>query len=48
LQVGIPALGAVMSLRPDLLSGIHLALAVNVILTMTVVGLVHAGLNWQR
>jgi MFS family permease len=45
VTVGIPLLGAVMALRADLLVGIQLALAVDVILTLTVVAMVSAGLR---
>ena len=43
VTVGIPMLGAVMAMSDNLLGGIHLALAVNVLLTMTAVALI--GLN---
>ena len=43
VTVGIPLLGAVMLLRADLLAGIHLALAVDVLLTLTVVAMISAG-----
>jgi MFS family permease len=42
VTVGIPLLGAVMVMRADLLSGIHLALAVNVVLTLAVVAMFRA------
>jgi MFS family permease len=45
VTVGIPVLGAVMATRADLLSGIHLALAVDVLLTLTAVILIRAGLD---
>jgi MFS family permease len=45
VTVGIPLLGAVMALRADLLVGIQLAVAVDVILTLTVVAMVSAGLR---
>lgn len=48
VTVGIPLLGAVMLLRADLLAGIHLALAADVILTLTVVALIGAGLKQPR
>ena len=38
--LGIPLLGAVMTLRADLLAGIHLALAADVLLTLTAVALI--------
>jgi MFS family permease len=37
VTIGIPLLGAVMVMRADLLAGIHLALAANVLLTLAVV-----------
>jgi MFS family permease len=43
VTVGIPLLGAVMLLRADLLAGIHLALTVDVLLTLTVVAMISAG-----
>jgi MFS family permease len=43
VTVGIPLLGAVMLLRADLLAGIHLALAADVLLTLTVVAMISAG-----
>jgi predicted MFS family arabinose efflux permease len=45
VTVGIPVFGAVMATRADLLFGIHLALAVDVLLTLTAVILIHAGLD---
>jgi predicted MFS family arabinose efflux permease len=48
VTVGIPALGAVMTIRADLLAGIHLALAANVLLTLTAVALIRAGLKPKR
>jgi MFS family permease len=42
VTVGIPLLGAVMVTRADLLTGIHLALAVDVLLTLTVVAVLWA------
>ena len=48
VTVGIPLLGAVMVMRADLLAGIHLALAVDVALTLTVVAMIMAGLTAQR
>ena len=44
VTVGIPLLGAVMTIRADLLAGIHLALAADVLLTLTAVILIRAGL----
>lgn len=43
VTVGIPLLGAVMLLQADLLAGIHLALAVDVLLTLTVVVMISVG-----
>jgi predicted MFS family arabinose efflux permease len=40
ITFGIPILGAVAATQPSLLSGIHLALAVNVLLTLTAVVLI--------
>jgi MFS family permease len=45
VTVGIPLLGAVMASRGDLLAGIRLALAVDVLLTLMAVILIRAGLN---
>jgi hypothetical protein len=45
VTVGIPVLGAVMAIPGDLLGGIHLALAVDVLLTLTAVALIRIGLN---
>ena len=45
VTVGIPLLGAVMVMRADLLAGIHLALVVNVVLTLAVVATIMAGLE---
>ena len=45
VTVGIPLLGAVMTIRADLLSGIRLALAADVLLTLTAVILIRAGLK---
>lgn len=45
VSVGIPALAGVMALRADLLAGIHLALAANVLLTLTVVAMLWFGLK---
>jgi predicted MFS family arabinose efflux permease len=48
VTVGIPLLGAVMVMRADLLAGIHLALAANVLLTLAVVITIWANLNRSR
>jgi MFS family permease len=48
VTVGIPFLGAVMLLQADLLAGIHLALAADVLLTLTVVAMVSIGLKQPR
>lgn len=48
VTVGIPLLGAVMLLQADLLAGIHLALAADVLLTLTVVAMIGAGLKGPR
>ena len=45
VTVGIPLLGAVMGIRADLLAGIHLALAADVLLTLMAVILIRAGLR---
>jgi MFS family permease len=45
VTVGIPLLGAVMASRGDLLNGIRLALAVDVLLTLMAVILIRADLN---
>jgi predicted MFS family arabinose efflux permease len=45
VTVGIPLLGAVMVMRADLLAGIRLALAVDVVLTLTVAAVIMAGLR---
>jgi MFS family permease len=45
VTVGIPLLGAVMTIRADLLTGIHLALAADVLLTLMAVAIIRAGLN---
>jgi MFS family permease len=45
VTVGIPLLGAVMVARADLLAGIHLALAVDVVLTLIVVAMITVGLE---
>jgi MFS family permease len=46
--IGIPALAAVMAIRPDLLSGIHIALATDVVLTVIAVAMIAAGLKQRR
>lgn len=46
--IGIPALAAVMTVRADLLSGIHTALAVDVLFTGILVVVVAAGLKQSR
>jgi MFS family permease len=48
VTVGIPLLGAVMLFQADLLAGIHLALAADVLLTLTVVAMISAGLKRPR
>ena len=48
VTVGIPLLGAVMAIRTNLLAGIHLALAADVLLTLTAVAVISAGLNRAR
>jgi MFS family permease len=48
VTVGIPLFGAVMLLRADLLAGIHLALAADVLLTLTVVAMISVGLKQPR
>jgi hypothetical protein len=48
VTVGIPVLGAVMAIRADLLAGIQLALAADVVLTLTAVVIIWAGLNRSR
>jgi MFS family permease len=45
VTIGIPVLGAVMAVRSDLLAGIRLALVADVLLTLTAVTLIRAGLN---
>lgn len=47
VTVGIPLLGAVMVTKTDLLAGIHLAFAVDVLLTLTVVAVLRAMLPRQ-
>ena len=46
--IGIPALAAVMAIRPDLLSGIHIALATDVVLTVIAVAMIAAGLKQRQ
>ncbi|WP_322104074.1 MFS transporter [Paraburkholderia sp. J41] len=46
--IGIPALAAAMAIRADLLRGIHLALAVDVLITVTAVVLIAVGLKPSR
>jgi MFS family permease len=48
VTVGIPVLGAVMATRSDLLAGIHLALAADVLLTLTAVVMISTGLNRSK
>jgi MFS family permease len=48
VTVGIPLLGAVMVMRADLLAGIHLALAVDVALTLTALAVIMGGLKAHR
>jgi hypothetical protein len=48
VTVGIPILGAVVANRADLLSGIRLALAADVLFTLTAVILIRAGLNRRK
>lgn len=48
VTVGIPLLGAVMLLQADLLAGIRLALAADVLLTLTVVAMAGIGLKRTR
>ncbi|MFC5947533.1 MFS transporter [Pseudonocardia lutea] len=43
--LGVPVLGGVMALRGDLLSGIHLALVVDVVITLVVIVVVAVGLR---
>jgi MFS family permease len=45
VTVGIPLLGAVMTLRPELLAGIHLAVAANVVLTLAFAAAIIGGLK---
>ena len=46
--IGIPALAAVMAVRADLLGGIHIALAADVLLTVIAVVQIAAGLKQRR
>lgn len=46
--IGIPALAAVMAMRADLLSGIHLALVADVLLTLIAVVMIGAGLKQRQ
>jgi hypothetical protein len=49
VTVGIPVLGAVMAIRADdLLAGIRLALAADVLLTLTAVAMIRTGLHRLR
>jgi predicted MFS family arabinose efflux permease len=48
VTIGIPALGAVMAIRANLLAGIRLALVADVVLTLTAVAIIWAGLNRMR
>jgi MFS family permease len=48
VTVGIPLLGAVMAIRADLLAGIQLALAADVVLTLLAVVIIWAGLSRSR
>ena len=48
VTVGIPILRAVMTIRADPLAGIQLALAPDVVLTLTAVVIIWAGLNRSR
>jgi predicted MFS family arabinose efflux permease len=45
VTIGIPLLAAVMTMRADLLAGIHLALGADVLLTLMAVILIRAGLR---
>jgi MFS family permease len=45
VTIGIPVLGSVIALRADLLAGIRLAIAADVLLTLTAVILIRAGLH---
>ncbi|WP_454872081.1 hypothetical protein [Paraburkholderia xenovorans] len=46
--IGIPALAAAMAIRADLLCGIHIALAADVLVTVIAVLLLAAGLKQRR
>jgi MFS family permease len=48
VTVGVPLLGSVMVIPADLLTGIRVALAMDVLLTLTAVLLIRAGLNRPR
>jgi MFS family permease len=48
ITVGIPILGAVTATQTSLLGGIHLALGVNVLVTVTAVALIWTGLRLGR
>jgi MFS family permease len=48
VTIGIPVLGAAVATRGDLLAGIRLAFAADVLLTLTAVVLIRTGLNQQR
>jgi hypothetical protein len=48
VTVGIPILGAVVAIRADLLSAIRVALAADVLFTLTAVILIRAGLNRRK
>lgn len=48
VTIGIPVLGAVMAVREDLLAGIRLALVADVLLTLTALMMIGAGLNRRR
>ncbi|KAF1014786.1 MAG: Multidrug resistance protein Stp [Stenotrophomonas maltophilia] len=46
--IGIPALAAVMAMRPDILEGIRLSLVVDVVLTVVAVALIAMGLRTRQ
>ncbi|WP_219847819.1 MFS transporter [Burkholderia multivorans] len=46
--IGIPALAAIMMARADLLGGVHVALAADVVFTVTAVALIAVGLKQVR
>lgn len=46
--IGIPALAAIMVMRADLLNGIHLALAADVLLTLVAVIMIGVGLKQRQ